>query len=195
MEHLYVGIDNGKSGAVAALDEAGAVVGLWPTPLRRGSSDYRWDYDLEAMVALLRSGIVSVSRLGGDSSLLVVIEQGHAFPLRLGPNASGFSSAQANFQNGYSMGLWVGMLTALRIPFRIVPARVWQAEMLGKIPKGTSKEASVRVAGERWPGRSLTRTRLSKKPDHGISDALLMAAYAYDYVEPGLFRSAVTFSS
>lgn len=94
------------------------------------------------------------------------------------------SSAKSTFNFGFNKGWIIGMLTALRIPYSLIPPKTWQNgvwERCDKVMDGKkvkTKETSINCAKRILPNASLRRTPRCTKPDDGICDSLLMAEYA-----------------
>lgn len=53
----------------------------------------------------------------------------------------------------------------------------WQSDMLGKVPKGKTKEFAAAAAAGIWPGQNWLRTPRCKEPDSGMQDAALIAEW------------------
>ena len=89
----------------------------------------------------------------------VVIEESQAMPGQ---------GTRSMFTTGYGMGIWVGILATLELPYTSVRPSVWKRSLaLGK-----DKEASRLRAMQLFPGADLRR-----KKDHGRAEALLLAYY------------------
>jgi crossover junction endodeoxyribonuclease RuvC len=87
-------------------------------------------------------------------------------------------SPKAMFTFGESFGFIQGVLTALGIPFDLVPPKRWQNEFLISGKKGPIKEQSIKVCQRLFPSISLLPTERSRVPSDGMAEALLMAEYA-----------------
>lgn len=153
---VFVGVDPGRQGAMAVLNDLSGMQRVNPLPLIGGK-----EYDLNAIAEeLVRIGIA-----------LACVEKLDAMPARLG-------GSYANFARGESRG-WAWMLTALRIPYQLVPPRTWQKVMLAGTPTSAdTKTRSIMAAQRLFPGVSLLPSPRAKKPSDGMSDALLLAEYA-----------------
>lgn len=146
---IYIGVDPGQRGgyAVISTSETGQAVFAYP-----------WDdtFFVTEMQALSRTG----------NGIVAAVEKVGAMPHQ------GVSSM---FSFGQSYGFIQGVLTALGIPYQLVPPRKWKAEF-GLL--NTSKEDSVRVAKRLFPGVNLLPSERCRKDSDGMSDSLLMAEYA-----------------
>jgi crossover junction endodeoxyribonuclease RuvC len=153
---IYIGIDPGLSGAIAVIDEHGKVVSLNDTPtlaVKKGKGT-KHVYVESAMATLLEGG------LRHDS--IVILENVHAFP------GQGVTSM---FSLGVGVGIWRGIIAALKLPVEFVEPAVWKRAM--GIPTGSDKSVSIVHAAQLFPGADLKR-----KKDHGRADALLIAEYS-----------------
>lgn len=158
-----IGIDPGARGGLGVLDldAAGAVVGvaLHRTPrmavLR--NKKLRDEYDPAAMHALL------VAALDGWPLALeaeVALEAQGARP------GQGVAST---YRIGLGFGLWLGLVAAARVPYRVVQPTTWKrhAGLLG-----AHKRVSRLRAQERFP-----RLGVIRPLDEGPAEGLLLAAY------------------
>ena len=147
---LYIGIDPGKTGAVAFL---------------RGSEGWGEIVDTGdgyAVAELIRS------QLREHASVHAAIEKVSAFP------GQGVSSS---FNFGASWGVARGVCAALQIPVTLVTPQRWNklAFQGRNKPSGKPerKAAVLQIARERWPRASLKRVK-----DGAIGEALFMALVA-----------------
>lgn len=144
---VYIGIDPGAAGAMAVLWEDGFV----------DMVDFE---DEMAVILKLRSIFRSID-------VHVAIEAVHAMP------REGVSSV---FKFGVNVGTWKGMLKMAGIPYDEVTPQKWQKEMFDSVlKKGMDRKAmSLERARRLFPNAAGFLTR---KKDHGRSDALLIAAW------------------
>ena len=183
---IFVGIDPGKSGAVAQLgdEDRGVIMGnvkpsltTWALPMIKGKGG-KDEYDLPEIAARIRA-------LASTADLFVTVEKGHALPpmkVPGRPELTPFPGGSANFHRGYSRGIFEGMLVALAIPHQLVVPRQWQKRMLASPgawvgDEGTTKTRSIAAARSLFPDVDLRRTPRSRKDDDGIADAILLACY------------------
>ena len=159
-----VGIDPGALGGLGVLDldDAGTpcAVALHRTPrvqvTRNGMR--RSDYDPAAMRQLLAETV------DGRAATIHAVE--------VGLEAQGARPKQgtaSTFRTGLGFGLWLGLLVAARVPYRIVTPQAWKrhAGLLG-----ADKRASRLRAQERFPSLGAI-----PPADEGPAEALLLAAY------------------
>jgi crossover junction endodeoxyribonuclease RuvC len=167
---ISVGIDPGKSGAIAVVrDGEFEPVGLFPMPIVR-SAQGRDEYDLASLRQLLKLRCFPGFADPGWR-VSVVVERGQALPRSMG-------GAAANFQRGYGRGLLEGLLSGLLIPYTLVAPQVWQRAMLAGTSGVDTKQRSIIAAQRLFPGVDLRRTSKCRTLDDGLADALLLAAYA-----------------
>jgi len=156
---IYVGIDPGLGGAIASLDGSGAIVALHDTPVlevTKARSTHRHEYDARAM-ALLVLGDLQAQTC--DVNGHVYLEEQQARP-HDGPSQA--------FGTGKGFGIWIGILSALAIPYTRVHANSWKFRM----HLDADKEKTRLRAIERWPQADLHR-----KKDHGRAEALFLAEF------------------
>lgn len=154
---LTVGIDPGLRGGVAAIDPAGAVVGLWPMPVAGG----------EVHAAGLADLLRSLRCLDSHQDVgRVCLEKVSAMPKQ------GVSST---FRFGTGWGMVRGVCTALAIPVVLVPPTVWKKQVLLGLPH--DKSGAVQFCAGRWPTADLVLPGC-RVPHDGLADALCLASYA-----------------
>ena len=159
---LYVGIDPGKKGAIAALFEKTGILSVDPLPLVT-SPNGRDEYDLPQLARALRFL---------DRPVHFYVERQQPIPSSV--QAGG---AMTNFSVGYILGVLEAFLVAYELPYTLVTPRRWQATMLDGIPGKDTKQRSILAAQRLFPTQSLKRTERSRVPDSGFADALLIAEY------------------
>ena len=154
---LTVGIDPGLRGGVAALDVAGAVVGLWPMPVAGG----------EVHAAGLADLLRSLRCLDSHQDIgRICLEKVSAMPKQ------GVSST---FRFGTGWGMVRGVCAALAIPVVLVPPTVWKKQVLLGLPH--DKAGAVQFCASRWPTADLVLPGC-RVPHDGLADALCLADYA-----------------
>lgn len=165
MTTVYVGIDPGITGCVCVLEDG--ELQFYDTPTyqtgKRGGT--RNAVDPEECAALIRK--IDLER--GENPLTVAIERAGAFSP--GGRKQGTGSM---FAYGVGYGVWIGVLSALEIPYTEVSPVTWKRLVMPNAPK--EKDASRTIARRLWPDQ--TEEALSRKKDHGRADAALIAEYA-----------------
>ena len=157
---VYIGIDPGLTGAIAVLDESGRMLQAIRTPIIAPSGKGKSEYDLPAMVQALARW----QSPDGGGIHLVTLEQVSAMP------HDGVTSA---FRFGVGVGIWRGVLSALKLSTIQARPQSWQRDALAGRPKGKMiKSSSVAAAQERWP-----TIPIKCKRDWGMADAAHIADY------------------
>jgi hypothetical protein len=160
------------------LDQAGSVLEVAPMPVIKASKGKgRDEYDLVGIRHL-----VERHRDLAEGHLFVTVEKPQPLPPKLGGGI-------ANYARGVSRG-WEWLLVALGIPYQLVAPRIWQAEMHAGMPGSDLKQQSILSASRLFPRVSLKRTQLSRVPDDGIAEALLLAEWGRRVQLGGLARGA-----
>lgn len=159
---IYLGIDNGLLGAVAALHPDGRVE-FHDTPYveverktKSAGKAQRKEYDAAQMVIILRQ----------YAGAFVALERPMVMP-----------SQQINtaLSVGIGGGLWQGILSALLLPHEIVPPATWKAAMYRGSGLSTSdKNASRILAARLFPQAA---EQLKRVKDDGRAEALLLAEW------------------
>ncbi len=144
----FLGIDPGKSGGWAIVENNSTTSSAWPWPK---------DSDIKSICKTLHPG--------GEYIVLACIEKVHAMPKQ---------GVTSMFTFGENFGMWQGILAALGIPYVFAAPQKWQKAMFdsGGKEKNT-KERSLDLARRLYPGLDLSR-----KKDNGKADALHLARYA-----------------
>ena len=154
-----IGIDPGKSGAIAVLDEGKYLASYFCPTIEVGDKN---EYDERSM-----AGLIKMSAEGCDE-LRIVLERVHAMPL---------DSTSGAFSFGTGYGIWKGIIAALEIPFQEVSPQRWMKQMLQDVPRnkaGKDKQRSVVAARRIFPTMPLTR-----KKDEALAEAALIAAFGH----------------
>ena len=176
---LYIGVDPGLNGAVAAIDQEGRVIALADTPtikVRKGKGQ-RSEY-VEPSMAMLLEGITQsyASTCCKDCAkldpaivarhTLVTIENVHAMPKQ---------GVASSFSFGVGYGIWRGIIAALRLPCERVEPTTWK-RLLG-LPK--AKGAAVSKACRLFPRAEIGHPYRGRMIySDGRAEALLIAWYA-----------------
>lgn len=163
---MYIGIDNGKDGAIVVMRTDGAIVAKHKTPLIKASSKGgkkagKDEYDIPAMRDIMREY--------ADRSTCF-IEKAQPMPMVMG-------GVVANYQRGFSYGLWQGILVTLGIPYEVYAPRSWQKVMLSGINTEDTKQAALIAAQRLWPNEDWRRSDKCKNADDGFVDAALICEF------------------
>lgn len=148
----FIGIDNGLSGAIAVIGEDGGLT-LHDMPVI--NIDGKRKYNIQAIAVLLKTVC------GKEST--VVLEKAQPFP------GQGVVSM---FSTGYCFGVMQGILTALCVPYQVVPPQRWKKDFS---LAGTEKTACVPAAQGLFPGSEFVTPR--GRMIDGRADAALLAEF------------------
>lgn len=152
----YIGIDPGKMGYIVKIKE-----GEVSTYSLNDHTIFEWADQIASM--------------GKEGDVMCVMEEVHAL--------AGVG-AGTTFSFGKTYGMLLGMLISHKIPYSLVPPKVWQKEIWvssDKVIDGkkvNTKATSANAAKRLFPGMDLRRSIKCKKDDDNKIDALLIAEYA-----------------
>lgn len=147
---LTLGVDCGKQGALAFLDQHGHLTHIEDMPPHTGAGLG------DAVRAVLRD-------VQPDTVVTAWVEQTQAFP------GQGRTSAH---DYGRDAGAILGALGMAGIPVHLVTPARWKAAM----GLNRKKATSIDLAAARWPGTDWFR----RKKDDGRAEAALIAAYGQE---------------
>jgi crossover junction endodeoxyribonuclease RuvC len=142
---IYVGIDPGKAGGYAVIIDGGVLAYPW--------DDAFFVDEMRDIAAMPNRKMAAVERVG-------------AMP------GQGVTSM---FNFGKSAGYIEGVLSALGIPYQLIPPAKWKKEfsLIGK-----DKQASITTCHKLFPDLDLKRTERCRTDSDGKAEATLLAEYA-----------------
>ena len=154
---IRIGIDPGQSGAIAAIDDEGLVVALhdMPTSARLHGKGQQVD--------------------GGELASIIHGMKEPGKPVKVNLEAVSAMPGQgvsSMFRFGESLGVVLGVLGALQIPFSWVMPQRWKKE--AGISGKKDKDLSRTLAIQRHPE---VADMLTRKKDNGRSDAICIAEF------------------
>jgi crossover junction endodeoxyribonuclease RuvC len=161
MSKIYIGIDPGKTGGVAAILEETVIV----TPMILAGKDV----DVGAMVDFLVKNIYLKSTAGKPCNAIACIEKVHSMPEQ---------GVVSSFKFGFVTGVMHGIIRTLRIPLHTVTPQAWKKVILAGTLK--DKDAAIDFCRRVYPNVNLLATERSRVPHSGIADALCIAKYAQE---------------
>lgn len=161
---IYVGIDPGKTGAVAVLMKGASHVEDTPV---MGTRAKPGSYSPALMMALL----LEIEEHARTEGIHVIIELQQSMPKQ---------GVASTFQTGYGYGLWIGMISALGWPYTVVRALEWKRSMMTGLDK-TDKSSSRILAQRLFPDLA---SRLIRVGDHGRAESLLLGEYGRRLLTP-----------
>ena len=149
MKGLSVGIDPGKNGGIAVIDNDDGTVMLSP-------------YSDEALLKTAKMLNCFEPNVAGA---VCCLEKVGAMPKQ---------GVVSTFNFGASYGYIKGVLESFRIPYQEITPQKWKKEF----GLNSDKAASVEVCRRLFPNVNLLATPRCKKAHDGMAEALLMAEYA-----------------
>ena len=152
----FVGIDGGKSGGIAVLDEDRKLVYCRPIELTHSSKGKT--YDVKAIADVFDT----------FSPCIAILEEAHPM-FRDGKKQA--------FTTGELFGMMQTILILKNIPFEVVRAVTWQKEIFGGKTVKDTKAATIEWCAHRFPGHDFTPTEKSFKPHDGMCDSCAIAMY------------------
>lgn len=167
---ISVGVDNGLSGAVVAIDESFNVIGWWDCPVTesttkaKGKTKRHREFSPRGMKEIL--DIVTAHNTRFKSNIRVWLEHAQAMPKQ------GVSST---FKTGKGAGLWEGIVVGLGLPYDIVHPRTWTKNVLADVPRGDPKQRSFIKCERLFPDIPLIKPGGRVLSMDGRSDAALIA--------------------
>jgi crossover junction endodeoxyribonuclease RuvC len=161
-----ISIDPGVTGAVCVLDPDGNIEFYdTPTVKVKSGKTFKNMLDPMAITILLQS-------LALDRDVTLTIEKVNAMPGRGKNGELQTIGATSAFNFGMGFGIWIGVISALYIPFQQVHPRTWKKLVMFGMDK--EKDASRIKAMQLYPK---TAKDLNLKKHHGRADALLIAEW------------------
>lgn len=142
---IYIGIDPGKRGGYVWIMDGQVTARPW--------DDVFFVQDMHCLAVIDEPKVAAVEKVGAMPGQGTV----------------------SMFNFGKSAGYIEGVLTALGIPYQLVPPNVWKREfsLIGK-----DKQASITVCRKLFPELDLKRTERCKTDSDGKAEAALLAEYA-----------------
>jgi len=151
---IFIGIDNGKSGAIVVVDENENIVFKEIMPLINN------EYDLK--------GIENILNRVKMHNCKVYLEKAFTKPM---------NGNKANFTNGYQYGLMQGILFSNRFSYEVITVQGWQNSILKGITAKNTKEASISFCLKKWSELNWKKSDRCKKYHDGLTDAACIALY------------------
>ena len=169
---MIIGIDNGIKGGLCAITRnEGKIVEYAATPTLKRKGKHEVDI---CAIAEWIENIITPSE-DNDVKTTIVIEE----PLKHAKSSQSIRSMGISF--GQLMA--VSLLYARDLPINLVclDVRDWQKPMLGKVPRGKTKEAALKLARSMEPDVEWLASKRCRVPHDGIVDAFLIAHFQRNY--------------
>lgn len=130
-QRAWIGIDPGKSGAIALIHRDGQIAEDWPGDAA-GAAEMLLTWRLEFSIEL------------------VALERVHAMPGQ---------GVKSMFSFGQNLGQWQGILAALQIPYVMPRPQEWQRGLVNPSDGPDAKARSLAVARRLFPDADLSRKK------------------------------------
>lgn len=150
VELRYIGVDPGKTGAIAALDAQGVPLCLIDIPYLGKDIDVQ---RLDIEIGNITQGVPAHA----------AIERQQVFPQQ---------GAVSGFTIGYGYGMLVGLFLGLGISFETPRPAKWKHDM----GLTDDKDASIQMARRLFPTAELVKPR-ARTPSNDRAEALLLAEW------------------
>lgn len=164
----YIGIDNGTSGAIAALSPDDKFTILEPVktiPLGR-----RLLLDIQGNLEILKS---IAQTAGGLDKVVVTYEK---------QQMNRYFGTKGNFANGQNGEFWRVLLTLSGFSFALTHARTWQTGLLKAFRMSLPEKADTKGAAQLFLAQRYPNIKLDGKFNatqrEGIRDAMCLALWA-----------------
>ena len=156
---LYIGIDNGKKGAISVINNEEQVIRLIPIPLINN------EYDIGTLVQVFKS-ILEI-----DNNVQVYLESSSPRPIQ---------GVKQAFDMGMGYGIMKGILQSLNLSMEIFSPQAWQNVLLKNLNTGNTKTDSILYCKQKYPSQNFNIGR-SKKEQDGLTDSLCIAIFGKRY--------------
>jgi hypothetical protein len=158
---IFIGVDPGLDGAIAAVDSSGALVHTCVMPVLGKKGEGKRLLDNAGLLEALRH-----LRVGAAG---VALEVQQAMP------GQGVSSM---FAIGRGFGALEMAVVSCGYPMHQVRPQAWQKAMLAGTPDNMDTKARAALVCQRlWPRADLRASERARKAHEGIPDALLLAEW------------------
>jgi hypothetical protein len=161
MNCVSIGVDNGVSGALAALDGDGRLIGWCPMPVvvaRKGN-----EIDVVAVWCWIQDMTCGEAKV----------------PVYTIEEPGGSKSAKAGASMAGSFHAIRAMLAVKGCRMQRVTPQAWQKKLLPGCKAGDTKARAYELARRMWPGERWLATDRCKKAHDGGVDAALIAHYGW----------------
>lgn len=146
----YMGIDPGKDGGLALIDDSGEI------------------HSYTIMFSTLHETYTYLKDWQGHVKH-IMLEHAQAMPK---------NGAVSMFNYGLGFGQLLGLITALEIPHTLVRPTAWNKVMCQGIDKKLEPKTRTLIAAQRlFPSERFLKSGRAKKPHSGIYEACLIAEY------------------
>ena len=159
---IYIGIDPGMDGGLAAIGSAGCTTIAMPTIAGTEKGTKRM-LDVPAIITWFKSTIAIPEQV---NNTLVIIEAVSAMPQQ---------GVTSMFSFGTTYGMLQGVVLTLGLPMLKVRPQAWKKLILAGTQK--DKAAAIQYVRQRYPELSLRVTARCTTDHDGMADAVCLAEY------------------
>jgi len=154
----YIGIDPGKSGAIAMVS-AGMNDGIPQV----------------AMLGLVGKGKHSELDISNISIIINVCESPIVMLEKVGAMPTDGRASLASFMTAF--GELRGMLKTLGVPYQLITPQAWKKKVLEGLAWKGNKAASIQYCNAKYPDVRLSHSDRCTVQNHNMADALCLAEY------------------
>ena len=168
---MIVGIDNGLDGGIVALSPIEGLAPVFAAPMptikvhyparKHGTARTLREIDVRGLVEIFR-------RLSDGNEAMTVFFEHCPFHA---------DRAEVMRSMALSAGKILAVLEARAVKTHRILAFDWHPAILGKVPRGKTKEYAKAKAAEIWPTEKWLASERSSIPHDGMIDAALIAEY------------------
>jgi len=161
MNKIFVGIDNGLSGGITAIDENQNIIKKWVMPVIKVK---KTEYDINEIINIFKY----IKQL--NKQTYVALEHAHVRPI---------SGKRACFMTGLGYGIMQALIGAFSFSYEIINPKQWQKNIFQGINTGDTKKDSILFCKRKWPEEDWTKTERSKKAHDGLTDSACLSEFSY----------------
>jgi hypothetical protein len=160
-EMMYIGIDNGLTGGLVALSDAGPLPPIAKIVMPTQGKAKGQEVDPVAIWEWISSLNTPIE------NITVVIEK---------PNNA--QTPSVGLSMGDSFGALRAVIALKRLRYHRISPQSWQKVMLPNCEKGNTKPFALSVVKQLWPEENWLASPRCTKPHEGMIDAALICEYA-----------------
>lgn len=190
---VFVGVDNGNSGAVAAIGKDGKPAMLFDTPLRYRHPEARETRCTPGTKAEAQRRKKAERKETDPQGVKAIIEQVlekfqqpifvlERYQLVVNTKDRGGkpTNPQAPIYAAWAYGIWEGILNAYDVAYMEIDPRKWQNRIIPGARGESNKTRAIEEAERRFPDLKGHLRGPRGGPKDGRADALLIATYGRD---------------
>ena len=155
---IYLGLDPGLKGGLAALTEDGKILMMETMPLNEDGID----------PVRVKNWLILVNGCSNGRGLTVALEKAQAMPGQGG---------RSMFNYGQGYGVLRAVLALMALQVTLVRPQTWTKVVHVGTDGGEAKDRSRQAALRLWPGQTWTASDRCRTPHMGLIDACLIAEW------------------